>query len=230
VTDSPANSAEPHATALPTFPYHGVSGEDLGRLLALSDGVFGFALTLLALSLVVPTFDTTNMSQGQVSSHLAYLLQQDWSAFIGYVFAFIMIAIWWVNHHRIFQFIARYNSTLVWLNMGVLLEIAVMPFVLRVYTSYTDAMVAVDLFAGIQVALGITTTLLWDYARRAKLIKPNVPPAVGQFFSRRGWFTAAIFAISIGVSFYSVSFAEYCWVSVFVAQVVVNRAGARMLA
>jgi len=225
VSEEEGTAPSSSSTRIPEHPLLGIYGEDLGRILSLSDGVFAFALTLLALSLAVPTLDTTGLTPGQQSSHLAFLLQQDYNTFIGYAFAFVMIGVWWIVHHRTFQYIARYNSRLVWLNMLVLLQIAVMPFVLRVFSNYADTQVAVDLFAGVQVSLGLTTTLLWDYARRAKLLKKDVPEPVAQFFVRRGLATSAVFALSIGLSFYSVTLAEISWLLTFVVQAELNRRG-----
>jgi uncharacterized membrane protein len=193
------------------------TGEDLGRILSLSDGVFAFALTLLALSLAVPTFDTTGLSNGEVSSHLAALLQKDWNAFFGYVFAFVMIGVWWVAHNRIFRCIARYDSRVIWINMAILLQIAVMPFVMNLYSHYSDTQVAVDLFAAIQVGLGVANAVLWDYLIAANLGKPGVSNRFASYFSRRVWLISAIFALSIGISFWSIDLAQYSWVLVFLA-------------
>ena len=215
--DPPPGTAEKHRLT------RGISGEDLGRILALSDGVFAFAMTLLALSLVVPVVHGS--TPGAESGNLLNKLLSDGNAFFGYAFAFVMIGIWWIAHNRTFQYIARYDSVLVWINMAVLLQIAVMPFVLTVYSDYTNPplQVAVDLFAFIQVGLGITTTALWDYARHAKLIKPSVPPEVALFFSRRGWLTSAVFLASIGISFVSLTGAEISWVATFVVQRYIDR-------
>lgn len=192
---------------------HGIAGEDLGRILALSDGVFAFAMTLLVLSLTVPVLPGSGAGQ---SIPLWSTLRGDWPVFLGYAFAFVMIAVWWVAHNRTFQYIARYNSTLVWINMGILIEVAVMPFILGVFVHYSDTQTGVALFAASQVALGLTTTALWDYSRWAKLLKPDVPPAAAKFYSRRGYLSAAVFAGSIGISFVSVAWAEYSWVLTFV--------------
>jgi uncharacterized membrane protein len=199
-------------------PTHGMSGEDFARILSLSDGVFAFSLTLLALSLTVPVFDTSGLSEGQASAHLASLLWPDYGTFLGYVFAFVMIAIWWVVHNRTFQNLGRYDSGLVWLNMAVLLQIAVMPFVLAVYNHYSDTQVAIALFAAIQVGLGITNALLWDYARRMKLLKPGVPVEYARTYSRRSWLTAAVFALSIGLTFVNLDLAEFSWAGTFLVQ------------
>jgi uncharacterized membrane protein len=202
----------------------GKSGTDLTRIVSLTDGVFAFAMTLLVLSLAVPVVNSSYTLLHQ-SRQLAFLLQQDYTAFYGYAFAFVMIAVWWIVHQRTFQYIERYNNTLVWLNMAILLQIAVMPFVLTVYSDYSNLQTAVALFAFLQVTLGITTTGLWDYARRAHLIKPDVPPSIARFFSRRGWYTAAVFAASIGITFYSVNIAQYSWIIVFLIPRFLNRHG-----
>jgi uncharacterized membrane protein len=209
------------------FRTRGISGTDLSRIISLSDGVFAFALTLIALSLAVPVV-SPNIPSDRVSSNLAFLLQHDYNAFFGYAFAFVMIGIWWVVHHRTFQFIARYDSTLVWMNMAILLQIAVMPFVLSVFNDYGGTQTAVGLFAGIQVTLGISTTLIWDYARRAKLLRPNIPEPVAEFFTRRGWYTAGVFALSIGITFVSVTGAELSWLLLFVVQRALDRKGVEL--
>ena len=177
-------------------------------------------MTLLALSLAVPVISQTGT---QASGPLGFALWHDWTAFLGYAFAFVMIAVWWMAHNRTFQLIARYDSVLLWINMALLLEIAVMPFVLSVFIHYSDTMVAIDLFAGIQVALGLTNVLLWDYARWAKLLKPTVPGSVAVYYHRRGYLTAAVFAASIGLSFVSLTAAELSWLLTFVLVRVLGR-------
>ncbi|MGP8076521.1 MAG: TMEM175 family protein [Thermoplasmata archaeon] len=194
-------------------PGHEVPGEDLGRIISLTDGVFAFALTLLVLGLTVPSFATTGLSNGQVSRHLGNLLQADWPSFLGYVFAFVMIAVWWTYHHRTFRYIERYDTILMWLNMAVLLEIAVMPFVLQVYTSYSSTQVAVILFAVMQAVTGLTLNVLWRYASSGhRLVDPKLEPAEIRYFANWGLVTPVVFVLSIGVSFLSVDAAEAMWI------------------
>jgi len=197
-----------------------LQGEDLGRIIALSDGVFAFAMTLLVLSLVVPSTALVDSN-----SKLGGALNHDWPTFFGYAFAFVMIGVWWVVHNRTYQYIARFDSTLVWLNMMLLAQIAVMPFVLSVYTAFGTGAdggpgfpYAVDLFASIQITLGLTITGTWEYARRRGFTKPNIPADVSRYFTRRGIYTAAVFGLSIGIAFVNVAWAQYSWALIFVVQ------------
>jgi len=190
-----------------------VPGEDLGRIISLSDGVFAFALTLLVLGLTVPALNTGGLSSGQVSGQLAAKLSGDWPKFVGYVFAFVMIAVWWMVHHRTFRYIQRYDFVLMWVNTVLLLEIAVMPFVLQVFTAYTDTQAAVILFAVTQMAAGATINLLWRYAAKGhRLIDPKLSNDEIRYFSNRGLLPPVAFAVSIAVSFVSVPAAEYLWI------------------
>jgi uncharacterized membrane protein len=196
-----------------------VPGEDLSRILALTDGVFAFALTLLVLGLTVPVLVTTGLNSAQVSGELGARLHQDYQSFLGYVFAFVMIAVWWTYHHQTFRYIERYDTVLMWTNMAILLEIAVMPFVLQVFTAYSDAQVAVVLFAVMQLATGLTLNILWRYASSGhRLVNPQLDPAEIRYFADRGLITPIVFAVSIGVSFLSVTAAEVLWIGGVVAR------------
>ena len=187
-------------------------GEDLSRIIALSDGVFAFALTLLVLSLTVPAIDTAGLSPSQVSGNLGAALWGDWPKFLGYVFTFVMITFWWMVHHRTFRYIQRYDSVLMWTNMVILMEIAVMPFVLGVYIAYSDTQIAAVLFSVFQICTGLTINFLWRYASKGhRLIDPKLPTAEISYFANRGLISPIAFAGSIAISFVSVQGAEYFW-------------------
>jgi uncharacterized membrane protein len=192
--------------------------EDMSRILSLSDGVFAFSLTLLVLTLAVPAINPA-LSPAQMSGRLGYLLGQDYQTFLGYVFVFVMIAIWWAAHQRLFHSIVRFDDVLVGLNMALLLEIAVMPFVLDVFVKYSDTRVAVVLFAFIEMITGLTLGLIWFYASwRRRLIRRTIPDSDIRWLQYQTLLTPAIFAISIGVAFVSVLGAELVWIGALVIQ------------
>ncbi len=201
-------------------------GEDLGRIIALSDGVFAFALTLLVLTLTVPSINTHGLNSEQTSGALGAALHQDYGEFLAYVFAFVMIAIWWVGHHRTFRYIERYDSVLMGLNLMLLLEIAVMPFILEVYSNYQSTQVAVILFAATQAATGLTMNGIWNYATyKRRLVSPKLSASLIRYTSIRGTITPIVFLASVGVSFVNVSAAQYTWILVFVGLRFVGRYG-----
>jgi uncharacterized membrane protein len=186
---------------------------DLGRLLGLSDGVFAFALTLLVLTLAVPSvFVNSNWTPSHQDSVLAGALNGDYTIFVGYAFAFTMIAVWWMNHNRTFRYIYRYDNVLVWLNFAVLIEISIMPFVLGVFVHYAGAPIAVGLFAAIQAATGLTLNAMWRYSNKGdRLVHPDFDPKVAQDIAKWGTVPALLFLASIPVAFVSVNATYFVW-------------------
>lgn len=93
------------------------------RLENFSDGVFTIVLTLLAFQFKVPKFDIDfSMSQNfhellLVSPHL-----------IGFIFSFVFVAVFWVNHHHLYNTVKEANSVLLWYNIHSLFWITMIPF------------------------------------------------------------------------------------------------------
>lgn len=87
---------------------------ETARTEAFSDGVIAFAITLLVLNLKDPLLDPT-FHQSLFEGLLA-----QWPAFFAFVTSFATILIMWVNHHNMFSYIKRVNTTVLFLN-GLLL-------------------------------------------------------------------------------------------------------------
>ena len=65
---------------------------------AFSDGVFAIAITLLILEIKVPHLHGT----ARVAD-LATALRGLWPYYFAYVFSFVIVGIYWANHHYIFK-------------------------------------------------------------------------------------------------------------------------------
>ena len=93
------------------------------RLENFSDGVFAIILTLLAFQFKVPKF-TDDASLTQNFSELLVISPY----ILGFVFSFIFIAVFWVNHHHLYHVVKEVNSTLLWYNIHFLFWITMLPF------------------------------------------------------------------------------------------------------
>jgi len=105
------------------------------RIAAFSDGVFSVAITLLAFGLHVPD-DKTPLAW-QLHDHAA-----DYS--IAFV-SFVLVGIKWLNHHRVFGRITSVDTTLISLNLLLLMGITTVPFataLLATHVGTTDAALA----------------------------------------------------------------------------------------
>src|SRR5204863_6849650 len=77
-------------------------GLDLDRVVFFSDAVFAIAMTVLVLSIHVPT-----VRNGEVGR----ALRDQLPAIYSYFLSFAVIALYWLVHHRMFHWIRRIDGT-----------------------------------------------------------------------------------------------------------------------
>jgi uncharacterized membrane protein len=99
-----------------------------GRLEAFSDGVIAVAITLLVLNIDLP-----HLKPGE---SLAHGLAQMWPAYAAYVTSFITIGIIWINHHVMISRLRQADHAILFLNLLLLMSIAVLPFATRLMAAY----------------------------------------------------------------------------------------------
>ena len=92
------------------------------RLCAVSDGVYAIALTLLVLDLKVP--DVPGIPNSELTTDLVRQIPN----FVVYIVGFILIARFWINHHRIFQSVAFCDEWTLSLNLVHLFFISLTPY------------------------------------------------------------------------------------------------------
>ena len=93
------------------------------RLENFSDGVFAIILTLLAFQFKVPKFNSDVDLM-----HNFYELLRIAPYFLGFIFSFFFIAVFWVNHHHLYHAVKEANSALLWYNIYFLFWITMLPF------------------------------------------------------------------------------------------------------
>jgi uncharacterized membrane protein len=177
----------------------------LGRLLALSDGVFAFAMTLLVVQLLVP-----QLGPGQVGQLGTKLLDQ-MSSYVSYLISFTVISIYWYSHHRLFRYVRRWDAWLVALNLGALLFIALMPFPTAIMGRYADQTVAVVIYAAILGSSGLFVWLMWWYCIRRHLFTASLEQHTARQFRWRAFLTPAVFFLSIPIAFWQPRVAQASW-------------------
>jgi len=86
------------------------------RLEMLSDGFFAVIMTIMVLGLKPPA-----------GTSFASLAPQD-PIFLSYFLSFLFMAIYWNNHHLLFQMVKTINSSVVWANFMLLFWMSLIPF------------------------------------------------------------------------------------------------------
>jgi uncharacterized membrane protein len=142
--------------------------KETSRLEAFSDGVFGFAITLLVLDIRVP--------QITADQSLFQAIIQDWSTYLSFLIGFFTILICWINHHFMFDYIYKSNSKLLLLNGFKLLVITFTPFATALIAKYIgekDQQMAVNVYTFNFALMGTTMFIIWYYAYKNNLMKPE---------------------------------------------------------
>jgi len=201
---------------------YGSEDRGLDRILALSDGIFAFSLTLLALSLIVP-----KISSGQVNVELQEKLVDEIPGFFIFIWSFLIVSFYWMGHHRVFSFIRRYDLTLMWCNLIVLMFIAVVPFTTNLDIQFGNVQIAVMLSAFFYAIPGIMMVLLWWHASRShRLVDSELSSASIRLTQYRNLISPMVFLLSIPFSFIHPYVTETIWFLIIPLHPIVKRLSA----
>jgi uncharacterized membrane protein len=179
----------------------------LDRILAISDGVFAFAVTLLVLDLFVPV-----LSSGATSGDLGQALSKEYLSFVSYLLSFFIAGVWWNAHNRNFSFLRNADSRLRWLNLLFLIWIALLPFFTKILDQYANLQLAVVLYAFDQAGAGFFMTLSWWYSsRNHRLVDRTLEDRTIKYVTLRNAVAPFFFVISMGLSFFGAVVAFASW-------------------
>jgi uncharacterized membrane protein len=184
------------------------------RLEAFSDGVLAIAITLLILEVKVPA---------AASGRLGHDLLHQWPSYASYVVSFAVIGIIWVNHHAMFERIARVSRTLLFLNLLLLMTVAFLPFPTALLAAYVnrggrDAHVAAAVYGLAMELIGLGFMALWVYlARTPDVLVEGFTAANAAAAVRRTVVGPLLYLVAIALAFVSapLSLAVYGAVAVY---------------
>jgi uncharacterized membrane protein len=130
-------------------------GLSAGRLLALADGIFAIAMTLLVFELKVP--------EG-AAAHLGQSLLALWPKFGAVLLGFITLGFSWIGHHNQYLAIIRTDRPFLWINIAFLGSISFMPFSSALLGSYPFDPIAIWTYGLNMVVAGLVLYAHWSYA------------------------------------------------------------------
>jgi uncharacterized membrane protein len=150
------------------------------RLVALSDGVFAIALTLLSIDLHLPE------QAAEFRGHeLFTALLDTWPKLLSYITSFTIIAIYWIAYHRVFHLVRKLNGPLLGFTLLQLAFIAFLPFPTSVLGQHVGDPVAQEFYYGSLLLLGIVSAAMWYYASSGRrLVDPHLAREAIQYYRR----------------------------------------------
>jgi uncharacterized membrane protein len=170
------------------------------RLSAFSDGVIAILITIMVLELRVP--------HGSDWRALSSLLP----VFLVYVLSFILIAIYWNNHHHMFYVTDRVTGGILWANLHLLFWLSLMPFVTGWMGENHFAPLPTALYGVVLLFAGIAYYVLEMAIIRSQGPDSRLKAAVGDDF--KGKVSVVIYLLAIPLAFVQQWLADALYVSV----------------
>jgi uncharacterized membrane protein len=194
-----------------------------------SDGIFGFAITLLVVGLAVHPPGTA----------LQQVLHA-WPAYLAYVTSFLTIGGAWLLHTALTEQLAQIDQLFLRLNLLVLLVVVFLPFptglVAESLTKTGSERVYVTMYGLTLLVIRLLGSLLDAYARYEHLYSPAAEGEELQSTQRKFWpvVIGYVIAIAIGLLQPRVAAALYACLALYlvvpfreVTQVLIRRHSAR---
>jgi uncharacterized membrane protein len=179
-----------------------LTAERTERVEAFSDGVFAIAMTLLVLDIKVPH----DLAPGRT---LAQALGSQWPTYLAFVTSFVTILIMWVNHHRLFMHIGRWDDRLLFANGLLLLGIVLVPFPTALVADYLGSAgqtTAAVVYNGTFIVISLFFNVVWKSASRdGRLLRADHDPAAVRQITDSYRFGPLFYVIALIVGFVSVT-------------------------
>ena len=155
---------------------HPAPEKETTRLEAFSDGIFGVAITLLAIEIAVGN------GTPETDAGLQHALLALWPVYVAYFASFVQILFMWLAHHTIFGLVRRVNTELMLANGLLLLLVVLVPFPTKTLGEFihTEAKhTAAIFYTGYFVLISAAFTLLTRVATapRYALLQEGVTAA-----------------------------------------------------
>jgi uncharacterized membrane protein len=174
---------------------------EIDRLVFFSDAVFAFAMTLLVQRILVPS-----------GPDFTHQVLAQWPKYLSYLLSFLVVALYWLRHHRIFRHITRWDEGLIRLNLLLLFFIAFMPFSSAMIGQRGGYRISIVFYATTLGFAGLANLLIWLYATHDhRLVAADLDPGLIRRQALRTAVPPLVFFLSIPLSFVSTDAAYYSW-------------------
>jgi uncharacterized membrane protein len=152
--------------------YNRIAAGDVGRIAAISDGVFAVAVTLLVLDIHPPEAADIH-SERELLAALAALAPR----FLTWGLSVMTLGIFWVGQQTQLNQLERADRDFTWASYLFLASITALPFSTRVLADFFEFRTAIVLYWANILLCGLTIYLTWALAVRRKLVRADLPPA-----------------------------------------------------
>jgi len=188
--------------------------DDTDRLEAFSDGVMAVIITIMAFNVKPPAGTSISALHGVLPRILVYIL------------SFVMIGIYWNNHHHLLRATDRMDAAVMWSNMFLLFWLSLLPVVTDWVGTYPNHSLPAASFGVIALGAGFAYWLLVRAIIRANGQSSKVAQAVGG--DLKGNLSVVLYAAGTGLAFVAPVLAYVLYAAVAVMWFVPDRRFTRL--
>jgi uncharacterized membrane protein len=183
------------------------------RVEAFSDGVIAVIITIMALELRAPRGSTWDAVREQLPGLLVYVL------------SFVIIGIYWNNHHHLLRAAERISGAAMWANLFLLFWLSLIPVLTEwLRDEYRHALPAAA-YGTVALAAGIAYAILVRTLIRANGRGSALAQAIGS--DLKGYGSLVLYGAGVGLAFVSPWIAYLLYAAVALGWFVPDRRFAR---
>jgi len=171
-----------------------------GRLEAFSDGVIAIIITIMVLEFKVP-------QGGDLAA-----LQTLGPTFCCYVLSFVMLGIYWNNHHHLFQAVEHVGGGVLWANIHLLFWLSLVPLATAWMGEYHSQSLPVALYGAVLFMSATAYTVLVKALLKHHGKNSTLAKALGS--DRKGKISWLLYVAAMPLAFVSPLLAGAVYVSV----------------
>jgi uncharacterized membrane protein len=169
--------------------YNRIAAQDLGRIAALSDGIFAFAATVLVLEIRLPDKLDIHSEADLWMSLLAMAPRM-----VTWLLSLMTLGIFWVGQQTHLNHVDHARD-LTWLHFVFLTFVTALPFSTRLLAEFIDYRTAFLVYWVNILLCGFSLLACAIYAQRAGLLKADAAENFTHAFRRRVVVAQALYAI-----------------------------------
>jgi uncharacterized membrane protein len=170
--------------------YNMIAGGEVGRIAALSDGLFAIAATILVLD-----FHTPEPTDIHSETELFHALAASAPRLLPWLLSLITLGIFWLGQQTQLSQLERSNRDVAWLHFVFLAVVTVLPFSTRLLADFIDYRTAFLVYWLNIVLLGASLYATWVCAERANLIREEARGDISRAVKRRVVVAQSLYAI-----------------------------------
>jgi len=197
------------------------------RIEALTDGIFAVVMTLLVLDISVRQISSHyNIGSVAAETELLKRLFDLWPKILSFGISFVILAMYWVAHHRQFHYIKQSNRALIWINIMFLMATCLVPFSTSLLGEYREQEISILVYGGNSIVIASLLYCQWRYVTTSHhgiLLDENLDSIIKTTLSRRTLFGIIVYLVATGFSFVYTQLSPFLFALVIIPAFLPNK-------